>query len=100
MGHGSCLWWLSRHVYLVVLVPSVSVKDRCCRPVLSRELVVLAIYSGKPNTLAIPLCERPTAHCKWRDGESSMYTSYESTWSGTGRWSTVLSSSVGPIHDW
>jgi hypothetical protein len=27
-GHGICLWWLSQQGCLVVLVPSVSIKDR------------------------------------------------------------------------
>ena len=65
---------------------------------MSQDLVVLATYSGKPNTPAIPLCERPTAHWEWSDGESSMYTSYGSTSSGAGRWSTMLSGSGGPAH--
>jgi hypothetical protein len=63
-----------------------------------RDLAVLATYSGKPNTSAIPLCERPSTHWEWRDGESSVYTSCESTRSGTRRWSTVLSGSAGPVH--
>jgi hypothetical protein len=31
----------------------------------SRDLVVLATYSGKPDILAIPLCETTTAHWVW-----------------------------------
>jgi hypothetical protein len=31
-------------------------------------------YFGKPNTLSIPLYERPTAHWEWTDGESNVYT--------------------------
>jgi len=30
-----------------------------------RDFVVLATYSGKPDTLAIPLCEKTTAHWEW-----------------------------------
>ena len=65
---------------------------------MSRDLVVLGTYSGKPNTSAIPLCERPTTHWEWRDGESSVYTSCESARSSAGRWSTMLLGSAGPIH--
>ena len=61
-------------------------------------LLVLATYSGKPNTLAILLCERSTTHWEWRDGESNIYPFCESTRSGIGRWSTVLSGSAGPVH--
>ena len=65
---------------------------------MSRDLIVLVTYSGKSNTMAIPLCERPTAHWEWRNDESSVYTSCESTKSGAGRWSAMLSGSAGPIH--
>jgi hypothetical protein len=61
-------------------------------------LLVLATYSGKPNTWAIPLCEMTTTHWECGDGESNVYPSYESTWSGVGRWCTVLSGSAGPVH--
>ena len=37
-------------------------------------------------------------HWEWRDGESSVYTSCESTRSGIGRWSTMLSGSARPVH--
>ena len=63
---------------------------------MSRDLVVLVTYFDKPNTSAIPLCERLTAHLEWRVGETSVNTSCESTRSGAGRWSTVLSGSA----DW
>jgi hypothetical protein len=59
---------------------------------------ILATYSSKPNTLIIPLCERPTTHWEWKDGESSVYLSCESTRSGAGRWSIVLLGSVGSVH--
>jgi len=62
-----------------------------CRIACVRDFVVLATYSSKPNTLAIPLYETPIMHWEWRDGESSVYTSCESTRS------TVLSGSTGPI---
>ena len=62
------------------------------------SLLVLATYFGKPNTSVIPLGERTTTHWEWRDGESSVYTSYECARSGAGRWSTMLSGSTGPIH--
>jgi hypothetical protein len=61
-------------------------------------LLVLATYFGKPNTLAIPLCETTTAHWECGDGESSVYPSYESTRSGAGRWCTVLSGRAGRVH--
>jgi hypothetical protein len=61
-------------------------------------LLVLATYFGKPNTLAIPLCEITTAHWECGDGESSVYPSCESTRSGAGRRCTVLSGSAGPVH--
>ena len=32
---------------------------------MSRDLVVLATYSGKPDTLAIPFCEKTTVHWVW-----------------------------------
>ena len=32
---------------------------------MSRDFVVLATYSGKPDTLAIPLYEKTTAHWEW-----------------------------------
>jgi hypothetical protein len=34
----------------------------------------LTTYSGKPNTLVIPLWECTTMHWEWRDGKSSVYT--------------------------
>jgi hypothetical protein len=55
--------------------PPVSIDD--CTVVGLRvveTLLVLATYSTKPNTLAIPLCEMITTHWEWRDGESIMYT--------------------------
>jgi hypothetical protein len=61
-------------------------------------LLVLATYSGNPNSLAIPLCETTIAHYECGDGESSIYPSYESTRSGAGRWCTVHSGSAGPVH--
>ena len=70
-----------------------------CWP-LNQDFVVLATYSGKPNTSAIPLCGRPTMHWEWRDGESSMYTSYKTTRSGTGGWSTMLSGGANPFSFW
>jgi hypothetical protein len=63
-----------------------------------KTLLVLAIYSGKPNTLAISLWEMTTAHWECGDGESSVYPYCESTRSGAGRWCTVLSGSAGPVH--
>jgi hypothetical protein len=71
-----------------------------CRPPYGRDLVVLATYSCKPNTSAIPLCGRPTAHWEWRDGKSSVYTSCESARSGAGRWSTVLLVAHDPFTFW
>ena len=49
-----------------------------CRLVCVQDLTVLATYSSKPDILAIPLCEKTTAHWECGDGESSVYTSYES----------------------
>jgi hypothetical protein len=60
------------------------------RPPCGRDLVVLATYSSKSNTSVISLWERTITHWEWRNGESSVYTSCESTRSGAGRWSTVL----------
>ena len=61
-----------------MLVPSVSIKDHSMQAYCVRDLIVLATYSSKPNTLVIPLWERTTAHWEWRDGKSSVYTSCES----------------------
>ena len=71
-----------------------------CRHVRGWDFIVLATYSGKPDTSAIPLCERPTMHWEWRDGKSSVYTSYVSARSGVGRWSTMLSGSANPFMFW
>jgi hypothetical protein len=77
------------------VTPPVSIKVRTVVGLLCVEtLLVLATYSGKPNTLAIPLCEATITHWECRDGESSVYPSCESTGSGTGRWCTVLSGSA------
>lgn len=54
-GHGNCLWWLSRPGCLVVLVPSMSIKDRTDVGLYVVETLQLVTYSGKPDTLAIPL---------------------------------------------
>ena len=43
-----------------MLVPPVSIKNRTVA-----DLVVLATYSGKLNTSAIPLCEKTTTHWTW-----------------------------------
>ena len=51
---------MGRQVRLVMLVPPMSIKD--CTVA---DLVVLATYSGKPNTSAIPLCEKTTTHWAW-----------------------------------
>jgi hypothetical protein len=46
----------------VVTLP-VSIEDRNVVGLLCvRDFAVLATYSSKPNTLAIPLCETTTAH--------------------------------------
>jgi hypothetical protein len=54
-GHGNCFWWLSRPGCLVVLVLSVSIKDRTDVGLCVVETLQLATYSGKPDTSAIPL---------------------------------------------
>ena len=36
-----------------------------CRPPCGQDSVVLATYSGKPKTSAIPLCEKLTTHWEW-----------------------------------
>ena len=36
-----------------------------CRLVCVRDFVVLTTYSGKPDTSAIPLCEKTTVHWEW-----------------------------------
>ena len=72
----------------------------CCRPVVSQDFVVLATYSGKPNTSAIPLWERTTAHWEWRDGESSVYPSYKNIWDDVRQWSTVFSGGANPFTFW
>ena len=48
-----------------MLVLPVSVKDHPLLALGSRFLQVLATYSGKPDTSAIPLCEKTTAHRAW-----------------------------------
>jgi hypothetical protein len=81
------------------VTPLVSIEDRTVIGLLCvQDFAVLATYSSKPNTLAIPLCKMTTAHWECGDGESSVYPSCESTRSGVGRWCTVLSGSTGPVH--
>jgi hypothetical protein len=81
------------------VTPLVSIEDRTVIGLLCvQDFAVLATYSSKPNTLAIPLCKMTTAHWECGDGESSVYPSCESTRSGAGRWCTVLSGSTGPVH--
>jgi hypothetical protein len=75
-GYGNFLWWLSRPDCLVVLVLSVSIKDRTDVGLCVVETLQLATYSGKPDTSSILLWERTTVHWEWRDGESSMYPPY------------------------
>jgi hypothetical protein len=54
--------------------PPVSIEDRTVVSLCVVEtLLVLATYSGKPNILAIPLCETTTAHWECGDGESIVY---------------------------
>jgi hypothetical protein len=82
-GHGNCLWWLSRPGCLVMLVPSVSIKDRTDVGLCVVETLQLAIYSGKPDTSAILLWGRTIAYWEWRDGESSVYPPYGSEMDGS-----------------
>jgi hypothetical protein len=97
VGHGNCLWWLSQLGCLVVLVPSVSIKDRNDVGLCVVETLQLATYSGKPDISVIPLWERTIAHWEWRDSESSVYPPY---WNRVGRWSTVLSGGANPFTFW
>jgi hypothetical protein len=46
-----------------VVTPPVLIEDCTVVGLLCvRDFIVLATYSGKPNTLAIPLCEMTIAH--------------------------------------
>jgi hypothetical protein len=58
---------------LNVVFPPVSIKDHTVDWIVCVETLQLATCSGKPKTLVILSCERPTAHWEWRDGESSVY---------------------------
>ena len=48
-----------------MLVSAMSVKDHSLLALKSRFLQILATYSSKPNTSAIPLCEKTTVHWAW-----------------------------------
>jgi hypothetical protein len=57
------------------VTPPVSIDDCTVVGLLCvRDFIVLATYSGKPNTLAIPLCEMTIAHWECGDGESIVHT--------------------------
>jgi hypothetical protein len=85
---------------LNVVPPLVSIENRTVVSLCVVEtLLVLATYSGKLNTLAIPLWKTITAHWEWRDGESIMYTFL---WIHQGRTTQrdgyLLSNSAGLVH--
>ena len=80
--------------------PPMSIEDSTIVDCRVRDLAVLATYSSKPDTSAIPLWEKTTAHQECGDGESSVYTSCVTTRSGTRRWSTGLSGSVDRFMFW
>ena len=58
---------------------------------MSRDFVVLATYSGKPEHLVYLIMRIDNAHREWKDGGSSVYTPIKITVRDeAGRWSTVL----------
>ena len=48
-----------------MLGPPMSIEDSTIVDCRVRDLAVLATYSDKPNTSAIPLCEKTTVHWVW-----------------------------------
>jgi hypothetical protein len=50
---------------LLHIIPPVSFEDHIVVGLCGQDFAVLATYSGKPDTLTIPLCEMTSAHWVW-----------------------------------